>query len=250
MFLLGVEEGRGVWQWRHRLWVWEEDLVEECRDLLLTISLQESESDRWLWLPDQIGGYTVRGVYDMLTSQEQPHVHQNMELIWHKQVPLKVSILAWRLLRDRLPTKSNLADRGILPMEARFCVTGCGHVENVTHMFLSCPIFGALWPMVRAWLGVERVDSLAISDHFMQFIEYAGGLKSRRSLFHLIWLQCVWVLWNERNDRLFRNRQSSMPLLLDKVKSHTLWWLKVSNVVFNFCTHNWWSSLLLCMGID
>jgi len=45
--------------------------------------------------------------------------------------------------------------------------------------------------MVRAWLGVEGVDSHAISDHFLQFIQYVGGLKSRRSLFHLIWLQCV-----------------------------------------------------------
>ena len=67
--------------------MWE-DLVEECRDLLLTVSLQESETDRWLWLPDQNGGYTVRGVYDMLTAHEQPHIHQNMELICHKQVPL------------------------------------------------------------------------------------------------------------------------------------------------------------------
>jgi len=71
-------------------------------------------------------------------------------------------------------------------MEARLCVTGYGHVEDVSHMFLSCPIFSALWPMVRAWLGVEGVDSHAISDHFMKFIEYAGGLKSRRSLFQLI----------------------------------------------------------------
>jgi len=84
MFLLGVENGQGAWQLRRRLWVWEEDLVEECRDLLLTVSLQESETDRWLWLPDEIRGYTVRGVYDMLASQEQHQVHQNMELIWHK----------------------------------------------------------------------------------------------------------------------------------------------------------------------
>jgi len=178
-------------------------MVEECRELLLTVSLQETDTDRWVWLSDQIGGYTVRGVYDMLTSQEQPHIRQNNELIWHKQVPLKVSVLAWRLLRDRLPTKDNLENRGIIPMEARLCVTGCGHVEDVPHMFLSCPFFGSLWPMVWAWLGVEGVDSHATPDHFMQFIQYAGGLKSRRSLFHLIWLQCVWVLWNERNDRLF-----------------------------------------------
>lgn len=173
-----------------------------------------------------------------------------MELIWHKQVPLKVSILAWRLLRDRLPTKSNLVARGIISVENRFCVSGCGQVEDVNHLFLSCPIFGALWPLVRAWLGVEGVDSHAISDHFVQFIEYAGGLKLRRSLFHLIWLQCVSVLWKERNDRLFQNRQSSIPLLLDKVKSNTLWWLKARNIVFIFDTHSWWSSPLLCMGID
>ncbi|KEH21259.1 transmembrane protein, putative [Medicago truncatula] len=56
------------------------------------------------------------------------------------KVPLKVSI--------RLPAKSNLADRGITFVEDRFCVTGCGHVEDVNHMFFSCPIFGTLWPMV------------------------------------------------------------------------------------------------------
>jgi len=79
MFLLGVEDGGGAWQWRRRLWAWEEDLVEECRVLLLTVSLQESDTDRWVWLPDQIGGYSVRGVYDVLTSEDQPHIHQNME---------------------------------------------------------------------------------------------------------------------------------------------------------------------------
>ena len=31
---------------RRRLWVWEEALVEECRELLLTVSLQESDNDR------------------------------------------------------------------------------------------------------------------------------------------------------------------------------------------------------------
>jgi len=45
------------------------------------------------------------------------------------------------------------------------------------------------------WCGLglvlKGVDSHAIPDQFVQFIQYAGGLKSRRSLFHLIWLQCV-----------------------------------------------------------
>jgi hypothetical protein len=36
------------------------------------------------------------------------------KLIWHPQVPLKVSIFAWRLLLERLPIKTNLVTRGIL----------------------------------------------------------------------------------------------------------------------------------------
>ena len=36
------------------------------------------------------------------------------------------------------------------------------------------PTFGALWPLVRAWLGVVGVDSQSVSDHFLQFINYAG----------------------------------------------------------------------------
>jgi len=90
------------------------------------------------------------------------------------------------MLRDRLPTKANLANRKIIPLEEQLCVASCGHVEDSTHLFLSCPTLGALWPLVWVWLGVEGVDSQVISDHFLQFINYASGLKWRRSFFHLI----------------------------------------------------------------
>jgi len=91
-------------------------------------------------------------------------------------------------------------------------------------VYLSCPFYGAFWPLVWDWLGIEGVEDQAISDHVQQFIHYAGVSKSRRSFFHLIWLLCVWVLWKDRNDRLFRNTHSSLQQLLDKVKHYSLWW--------------------------
>lgn len=48
----------------------EEELLEDCRLLLNDVSLQISSSDVWQWLPDPSGGYSVRGVFEMLTSQE------------------------------------------------------------------------------------------------------------------------------------------------------------------------------------
>ncbi|PNX59372.1 O-acyltransferase WSD1, partial [Trifolium pratense] len=46
-------------------------------------------------------GYSVRGAYQLLTSHDLVTMDVADNLIWHSHVPLKVSIFAWRLLRDR-----------------------------------------------------------------------------------------------------------------------------------------------------
>ncbi|MCI11441.1 70 kDa peptidyl-prolyl isomerase [Trifolium medium] len=116
------------------------------------------------------------------------------DLIWHKQVPLKVSIFAWKLLRDRLPTKANLVTRGIISPEAHFCVSGCGGIESAQHLFFTCGTFGSLWSSVRLWIGFSSADPQNPSDHLIQFVDAAGGRRARRSFLQLIWLVCVWVL--------------------------------------------------------
>ena len=106
------------------MWAWEE-MVEECRRLLNDVVLHADVSDRWQWGFDIDGGYTMSGVYHILTTQAKPPVVGMGDLVWHKQVLLKVSIFAWQLLRDRLPTKNNLLRRGLLNVEAARCVAGC-----------------------------------------------------------------------------------------------------------------------------
>jgi len=86
------------------LWDWEEALVDECRSLLANVTLQVTNSDEWRWRLDNSGKYSICSVYDLLTSGGSTNVDEASSLVWHKQVPLKISILAWRLLRNRLPT--------------------------------------------------------------------------------------------------------------------------------------------------
>jgi len=187
LFSLGVAEGGEAWQWRRRLWAWEEEMLEECRACLFDVSLHVNVSDQWLWIPDSIEGYFVQGVYDVLTSKDLPVVDPSAELIWHRQVPLKVSVFAWRLLRDRLLTKSNLNYKGVVSPEVGLCVSGCGYLESAQHLFLYCPTFAALWPMVRDWIGFDGVDTNVLSDHFVQFVHSTGGnkIKQRRLFFSL-----------------------------------------------------------------
>lgn len=174
-----------------------------------------------------MGGYTVRTGYHLLTSQDLPIVGTSDVLVWHKQIPLKVSILAWRLLLDRLPTKPNLLNCGILWSEAVIYSMTRGQAETASHLFLYCGMYAPLWQMVRC----------------------LRGLKACRSFLQLLWLLCVWLIWQKRNNKLFKNSQLTISELIDKVKFYSYWWLKANNTSFVFGSQRWWSEPLRCLGI-
>jgi len=72
----------------------------------------------------------VRSGYQMLISHESSPLDALENLIWHTKVPLKIFVLAWGLLCDRLPTKINLLNRGIISAEDISYSARCGQVEN------------------------------------------------------------------------------------------------------------------------
>lgn len=69
MFPWGWDEGGEAWKWCRRLWAWEEALVEECGNMLLTVVLQVDIEDSWRLTPDPVVGYTISGAYQVLTSR-------------------------------------------------------------------------------------------------------------------------------------------------------------------------------------
>lgn len=56
--------------------------------------------------------------------------------IWVKSVPLKIQTFTWNLVQNRLPTLSNLATRGVVPMNEKTC-KGCIIIVIKMHFFLS-----------------------------------------------------------------------------------------------------------------
>jgi len=154
--------------------------------------------------------------------------------IWYANVPLKVSISVRRLLRNRWSTKENLFWHDIISNESLLCVSGCGHSESAKHLIII-----ALYPVI--------LDRCLFSGS-VQFAYFSRGFKPQRSFLKLIWLCCVWVLWNEKNNRLFNNKSKTIMQLLDKVKVSSLWWLKAHNASFPFGHQMWWKQPLVCLG--
>ncbi|XP_024626870.1 uncharacterized protein [Medicago truncatula] len=231
MHALGWGEDGEAWRWRRRLLAWEEELVVEIRNLITNVTLQETEPEVWLWRPN------IGDVDQMLMRQEMHNHNVISDAPWHKSVPLKVYICAWRLFRNRWPTKDNLVRRGVITNDTQLCVTGCGKNETIDHLIIHCPIFGDLWQQIKTWIGLFSVDLQQVLDHYYQFVYSSGGYTSRRYFLQLIWLCGIWVLWNERNQRLVANTARTTVQLLEKVKITSLKWLKAKNVCFPFGYH-------------
>ncbi|GAU18211.1 hypothetical protein TSUD_26750 [Trifolium subterraneum] len=171
-------------------------------------------------------------------------------LILLKSVLTSLPVYTLAFFKAPLPIKHNLVERNIIPLDTRFFVNGCGQPETANHLFLFCPVFAPLWTMVLSWLGIAPADTELLHDHFAQFVASLGASRTRRSFLQLVWLCCTSVLWQERNNRVFKVAGATIQQMLDTVKLCTYWWLKVYNVYICINTHRWWSSLLVCLGID
>ncbi|XP_024636253.1 uncharacterized protein [Medicago truncatula] len=245
----GWDAGGGGWEWRRRLFAWEEEGVRDCVNLLHNIVLQDNIQDQWRWLLDPIHGYTVKGTYCFLTNTEVPVTDAVGLDVWHKCVPSKVSVFAWRLLQDRVATRANLVRRRVLQAVDNLCVGGCGYPETADHLFIQCTSFGQVWYLVCQWLGIPCVFQGSVKRHFLQFSQMAGMTRPSHDFMKVIWLACVWAIWKERNNCVFNLLVTNPINIFERVKLLSFLWLSSNVASFSFGFHDWWRYPRFCMGI-
>jgi len=117
----------------------------KCRTLPLVMTLHDDLEDNWFWTPDLGVGYIVRGMHRLLAGRGSGHHSSVSDLIWQKDVLLKVSEFAWRIFQSRLPTKDILFRIAIISHDSLLCVSGCENSESTNHLFLGCNFFCSLW---------------------------------------------------------------------------------------------------------
>jgi len=108
--------------------------------------------------------------YRFLTSGDDLVAGGANNNVWHKLVPSKVSLFAWRLLQNKIPTRSNLVRRHVLQPNGNFCVGGCGTIETTYHLFIGCDIFRSVWHLVCHWLDISFVYPGWVNDHIFSLL--------------------------------------------------------------------------------
>ena len=116
-----LEEGTvRRFNWRRNLFMWEEELLLSLKEDLEGF-MWTQEEDVWWWNLDDRGKFSVISAYaklvglvltDDLWQTEEKGVFQDL---WSIPAPSKVVAFGWRVLLNRIATKTNLDSRNVLP---------------------------------------------------------------------------------------------------------------------------------------
>lgn len=199
------------WSWRHTFFVWEEDIFREFQGCLMQVSPLKNMADSWCWKLDYTSGFTVKSAYGVLLGLRYSDLFDPLfcsacNLIWQCDIPSKVSLFAWRLLQNKLPTRVLLASRGVIDANLGVtCVLCSRDVEMSSHLFFTCGFAYKVWMAINLWSGAVGPMHDSGVNHFLDFAGSAKGRQRRRGRGrHVIWMATVWVLWITRNNVIFR----------------------------------------------
>ncbi|XP_058783462.1 uncharacterized protein LOC131658147 [Vicia villosa] len=142
--------------------------MAEIVEKIQRVSLRVDTKDSWRWHKSV---YTTKDAYSLIMEGLVTHVGDDKELVavWSKLIPPKVSVLAWRVWQNRIPTRDNLVKRGILVDSQNSCPFGSGEEESVAHIFFECSLAWNAWSEVLRWLGFLYVSHNSALQNFNHF---------------------------------------------------------------------------------
>jgi hypothetical protein len=259
---ISVAEARvqvdGLWcwkvDWRRVLFDWELDLYHNLLEVIGGVVLSE-EGDRWIWAEDGDGNFSVKSCYNMLVRLETPALLptglENSTFLrnWKSSAPSKVCAFAWQVFLDRIPSRVNLAFRGVIkPPESKACILCQRTDESTTHLLLHCSFASSVWYALFSWLGFSFILPPDLSIGFASMAGL-GGSKRRKTALLLLWQVTIWVIWRTRNDRLFNNKEASVIDVVDSIK-HLTWRWYLGRIAKQPCLlYEWLQEPLYCMGL-
>jgi len=107
---------------------------------------------------------------------------------------------------NKLATKDNLRKRNAIDVSLVSCATLCGEEEERDHLFFKCDHYSRLWLLISHRLGIVTVLHGDLNIHANKFCALGGFPKNSRIAFTIIWISVLYVIWKDRNSRIFQNQ--------------------------------------------
>ncbi|XP_057775044.1 uncharacterized protein LOC130994024 [Salvia miltiorrhiza] len=136
--------------------------------------------------------------------------------IWEPFIPVRRSLVCWRLLHDRMPNYDRLIRHGLVA--PNWCPICKRDAETAEHIFWNCVCVQQAWAIFLTWFdfsqGLQELDI-----HSFLVAAWNRQLSSQISM---LWkagiINMIWAIWTERNSCIFDSKKFSSKHILQHVK--------------------------------
>uniref|UniRef100_M1DFI8 RNase H family protein n=1 Tax=Solanum tuberosum TaxID=4113 RepID=M1DFI8_SOLTU len=211
----------------------------------MNVDLNLNIDDRPIWTPTQNGSFTMASAWEIQRQRNAKSWFDSST--WCKKVPLKMSFILWRVVRDRIPTDSRLTKMGIA-MSSRCCCCKSPQKEDVDHFSCSGEFEKKIWSILCGPLGIP-FDNIPIR----MLIKFWWTWKTKNPVLNML-MKCLpaitlWEVWKARcgdkyskdyynTKKTINNISTSLVLILkgqfEKIKVDPDWesvrYLLISNI--------------------
>ncbi|XP_014622273.1 uncharacterized protein LOC114383946 [Glycine soja] len=239
-----MSHGHWCWdlKWRRNLFDHEQGAAVAFMEIISNVHIQPQMKDTLRWTAEPSGLYSTRSAYRLIITANSNHPQANIyKTIWRLNIPSRAAIFAWRLIKNRLPTRHNLLRRNV-PIQEQHCPLCGSHQEEAGHLFFHCKLTNGLWWESMRWKRVVGPLAASPTAHYTQFCDGFGAGKNQNR-WHRWWIALTSSIWKNRNLLIFQGKRFETPKVMEDAL-FLLWsWLKSRDK--NLCTSfNYWSSNL------
>lgn len=91
------------------------------------------------------------------------------------------------------------------------------------HLLLHCDVVNEVWRKIVLWLELNFITPNNLFIHFECWRDRARVNKLKRG-YVLIWHVVLWVIWRERNGRIFNNKVKVFDDIVEEIKLVSWHW--------------------------
>ena len=192
---------------RHNLSDSEIEDLECLMRSLNCLHLSPLVSDARSWSLSHSGLFTVKYFFLALSHCSGSSQVFPTKFVWNSQVLFKVKSFVWLVAHKKININDLLQLRrpykALSPDICKLCMK---HGESTFHLFLHCSLTMGLWHRLFQLAKMDWVIPKSISD--MMSINFKGFGLFKRGI--VLWqaacIALIWVVWRERNVRIFEDK--------------------------------------------
>ncbi|XP_071686502.1 uncharacterized protein [Rutidosis leptorrhynchoides] len=215
-------KGDGLDNWAYPSMGRTNSELNELRDTVRNLQLNEGKKDCWSWNLNSKGIYTVKDCSVLVDKVILPRAVNSIESLRNGLVPKKVEVFIWRARLGRIPVKFELDKRGIDLNSVR-CPICDGDIETVEHILFSCQVAKDIWAKVLKWWGYNSAI-FGFEDIFNGTFGCVAQDHKKNQWQAVCWVVC-YILWKNRNAKVFKNKLETVPSLFSEVQVLSYDWI-------------------------